>query len=107
MKNSTRSQVESNIQEMASKDPAFRSELLSNADGALEKLFGGKLPSGVNVQVHEEGPNDIHIVLPAQGQAAAPSGAVQPHAYCSHPGGQSWSSCGYELSCYGPTCNSN
>jgi hypothetical protein len=71
-------------------------------------LFGGKLPGNVCVHVHEESPNDLHIVLPSTTAAAAPSGgAVQPHAYCSHPGGTSWSSCGYELTCYGPTCNSN
>jgi hypothetical protein len=106
MKSTIRKQAEENLQEMAAKDPAFHKELLNNPDAAIEKLFGGKLPSGVKVHVHAEGPNDIHLVLPAA-PSAAPAGAVQPHAYCSHPGGHSWSSCGYELSCYGPTCSSN
>jgi hypothetical protein len=109
MKQSTRSQAEENVRSMAAKDPNFRSELLKDPNGTLSKLFGGKLPDGVSVKVHEEGPNEIHLVVPAAGSGAAPQsgGAVQPHAYCSHPGGGSWSSCGYELTCYGPTCNSN
>jgi hypothetical protein len=104
-----RSQAEENVRSMAAKDPNFRKELLSDPNGTLAKLFGGKLPDGVSVKVHEESPNEIHVVVPAAGGGAQASdgGAAQPHAYCSHPGGGSWSSCGYELTCYGPTCNSN
>jgi hypothetical protein len=107
MKSSVRDTAEENVRSMAAKDPAFRKELTSNPTGALEKLFGGKLPGNVKVHVHQESPTDIHLVLPAQGSAKQESGGAQPHAYCSHPGGGSWSSCGYELTCYGPTCNSN
>jgi hypothetical protein len=100
--------AEENVRALAAKDPNFRKELVSDPNGALAKLFGGKLPEGVKVKVHEESPNEIHLVLPAQGAAAPKAGgAAQPHAYCSHPGGGSWSSCGYELTCYGPTCSSN
>ncbi len=107
-----RSQAEENVRSLAAKDPNFRQELLSDPNGTLAKLFGGKLPDGVKVTVHEESPNEIHLVVPAAGggapqQEGGAGGAVQPHAYCSHPGGGSWSSCGYELTCYGPTCNSN
>ena len=42
--NDRRTSVESRIREMAAKDPKFRSELQSNPNGALEKLFGGKTP---------------------------------------------------------------
>jgi hypothetical protein len=107
LKLDVRTAAEQNLREMAAKDPQFRSDLLKNPSGTLEKLFGGKLPGGVTVAVHEETPNQIHIVIPQTGTGAPASGAAaQPHAYCSHPGGGSWSSCGYELTCYGPTCNS-
>jgi hypothetical protein len=106
MKLDIRNVAEQNLRDMASKDASFRSELIKNPTGALEKLFGGKLPEGVNVHVHEETPSEVHIVLPAIG-TGAPAKSPGPLAYCSHPGGGSWSSCGYELSCYGPTCSSN
>jgi hypothetical protein len=103
-----RNEAELNLRDMAAKDPQFRSELLKNPTGTLEKLFGGKLPAGVSVAVHEETPNQLHIVLPSITTGAPAAGAAaQPHAYCSHPGGTSWSSCGYELTCYGPTCSSS
>jgi hypothetical protein len=103
-----RNAAEQNLREMAAKDPQFRSDLIKNPTGTLEKLFGGKLPGGVSVAVHEEAPNQLHIVLPPTTGTGAPAGAAaQPHAYCSHPGGTSWSSCGYELTCYGPTCSSS
>lgn len=104
-----RNQAEQNVRSMAAKDPNFRKELLSDPHGTLAKLFGGKLPDGVSVKVHEESGDEIHLVIPpaSAGTQAGAGGAVQPHAYCSHPDGKSWSSCGYELTCYGPTCNSN
>ena len=107
MKVDIRNTAEQNVRDMAAKDPNFRSELIKNPTGTLEKLFGGKLPEGVSVAVHEETPTQLHIVLPPTGTGAPAGGPVQPHAYCSHPGGTSWSSCGYELTCYGPTCSSN
>lgn len=104
----TRYAAEDNIRKLAAKDPSFRQELISNPSGAVEKLFGGKLPGNVKVHVHEEKPGEVHIVVPAAAASkAAPGGAAQPHSYCSGGDGHSWSSCGYELTCYGPTCNSN
>lgn len=96
----TRDSVEQRIIEMAQKDPQFRKELSSNPSQALSKMFGGDLPSNVNFQVHEEDPNTVHLVLPA----ATDAGSAASTTYCNQDGGKSWSSCGYELSCYGPTC---
>lgn len=99
--NERRTSVESRIREMAAKDPKFRSELVNNPNGALEKLFGGKLPEGTKIQIHEEAPNTVHLVLPP----AETENKVADLSTCynSNSGG-SWCSCGYELSCYGPTC---
>ena len=104
-----RDQAEANIRRMIAADPDFRRALLEDPTGTLGELFGGRFPEDVNVHVHEETPNDVHLVVPAvgAGRDADAAGGVQPHSYCSHPGGGSWSSCGYELTCYGPTCNSS
>jgi hypothetical protein len=101
MASERRSSVESKIREMAAKDEKFRSELVSNPRGALEKLFGGKLPEDTKIHIHEETPNSVHIVLSPQ--ETANKSVDLSTCYNSNSGG-SWCSCGYELSCYGPTC---
>ncbi len=98
----TRSSVEQRLAEMAQQDPQFRSELKQNPKAALAKMFGGDLPDNVNVLVHEEDPNTVHLVLPAADANANSTSAAT--TYCNGGSGHSWSSCGYELSCYGPTC---
>ncbi|HEX2210556.1 MAG TPA: NHLP leader peptide family RiPP precursor [Longimicrobium sp.] len=107
MAHQARRQVEEGLYALAERDPEFRARLTSDPKGALSQLFGGQLPEGLNVQVHEEDPNTIHIVLPnrtpVQGSDALGKAAV---TYCTGCSG-SWSTCGYELTCYGPTCNSD
>lgn len=49
----------------AVKDDAFRARLLKDPRAAIEKEFGGKLPDGVTVRVHENSASEIHLVLPA------------------------------------------
>jgi hypothetical protein len=105
MKHNVRQTAEDNIRDMAARDPNFRANLLSDPRGALSQVFGGNIPDDVKIKVHEEKPDEIHIVLPAA--ASAPSGEAQATSYCSGNGGGSWSSCGYELTCYGPTCHSD
>src|ERR1700693_5725248 len=94
-----RNDVEENLRNAVAKDPALRAQLKNNPKETLEKLFGGKLPPGTKIAVHEESANEVHIVLPAA-QAGPPgtSGHRGPI-----PMG-SWSTCGCELSCSGPTC---
>lgn len=99
-KNSLRSSVEERLAAIAQNDPGFRQELIANPNATLAKMFGTDLPSGVKVQVHQEDDNTVHIVLPAMKESAVSSADT---TYCNQ-GGASWSSCGYELSCYGPTC---
>ena len=48
----------------AVKDEAFRQHLLNNPKLALERELGLAFPQGVTVQVHEEGPTILHLVLP-------------------------------------------
>ncbi|HEX5869378.1 MAG TPA: nitrile hydratase subunit alpha [Longimicrobium sp.] len=111
MAHESRKQVEQGLYELAQRDPEFRNRLTTDPKGALSQLFGGELPEGLNVQVHQEDANTVHIVLPNTTPVAgtgARADAVGSAAvtYCSGCSG-SWSTCGYELTCYGPTCSSS
>jgi hypothetical protein len=59
----------------AMKDEAFRQQLLSNPKETLEHDLGITLPQGVTVQVHEDTPTNLHLVLPMQ---AVQSAAGEP-----------------------------
>ena len=103
---SVKAGVMERLQDLAIKDEGFRNELKQDPKGALSKMFGGRLPEDINFHVHEDDPGNIHIVLPSTPKLPN-NAASMPHAWCSNPSGHSWSSCGYELSCYGPTCSSD
>ena len=53
------------------KDKALRQEMLSNPKAVIERELGVKLPAGLQVQVHVNSPETLHIVLPADVDAAA------------------------------------
>lgn len=97
--------IERRLGELATKDDQFREELKSDPGGTLTKLFGTRLPEHLNFQVHEEDPNTVHIVLPGK-QQLPEDAASRPHAWCPDSS-HSWESCGYNLTCYGPTCGSD
>ena len=48
----------------AMKDEAFRQELLANPKAVLEHELGITIPPGLTIQVHEETPTTVHLVLP-------------------------------------------
>ncbi len=48
----------------AMKDEAWRQELLTNPKTPIERELGITLPQGVTIQVHEDTPTTIHLVLP-------------------------------------------
>ena len=48
----------------AMKDETFRQHLLNNPNQALERELGLTFPQGVTVQIHEETPATLHLVLP-------------------------------------------
>jgi hypothetical protein len=53
------------------KDEALRREILRNPKAVIERELGIKLPAGMTVQVHVNTPDTLHIVLPADVDAAA------------------------------------
>ncbi|HOW27328.1 MAG TPA: NHLP leader peptide family RiPP precursor [Elusimicrobiota bacterium] len=46
-------------------DAAFKKALLADANAAIEKELGAKLPAGLTVKVVEDSANMVHLVLPA------------------------------------------
>jgi hypothetical protein len=62
--------LQEQVMARAMKDEVFRQELLNNPNKALERELGITLPKGVNVQVHEDTPTTVHLVLPLQSHYA-------------------------------------
>jgi hypothetical protein len=61
--------VETKVFNRAMQDPAFRAQLLSDPRAALESL-GAEVPAGFQLNVIEETPNSLYIILPAAGGGA-------------------------------------
>ena len=59
------SQAKERIIKKALTDPAFRKALLADANSAIEKELGAKLPAGVKVKVVEDSASQVHLVLHA------------------------------------------
>ncbi len=57
----------------AVKDEAFRQHLLNNPKQTLEREFGLTFPPGVSIQMHEQTPATLHLVLPMK----SPAGELQ------------------------------
>jgi hypothetical protein len=49
---------------IAMHNQAFREELLSNPKETLERELGISFPQEVEIEVHEDTPTTIHLVLP-------------------------------------------
>ena len=58
--------LQEQIMARAMKDDAFRQQLLSNPMGVLERELGITLPQGMTIQVHEDTPTTVHLVLPPE-----------------------------------------
>jgi hypothetical protein len=53
---------------IAMNNEGFRQQLLDDPKDALAHELGLSLPQDVNLQVHEQTPTTIHLVLPARVQ---------------------------------------
>jgi hypothetical protein len=60
-----RDEFEARVNERASRDSAFRNELVANPKVVLEREFGTKTPDGVNIQVVTETEDTLYLVLRA------------------------------------------
>jgi len=60
----SRHQFQSLIIERAWKNPEFKREFTANPKATIEKYTGQKLPDNLNVAVHQEDANTMHITIP-------------------------------------------
>lgn len=60
-----RPQIEKQLVEKATQDPAFRQSLKSDPRLALEKELGIKVPSAMKLEIIEESADSLCLVLPA------------------------------------------
>ena len=56
--------IQEQIIARALKEEAFRQELLSNPQAAIERELGIRIPQGVTIEVHQDTPTTLHLVLP-------------------------------------------
>ncbi len=61
-----RQQIEETLVTKALQDDAFRQQLLSNPNSALEAELGQPLPGGIQLRVVEETPDTLYLVLPTK-----------------------------------------
>ncbi len=60
----TRRELETALIQKCWKDPAFRREIIADPRGTLEKYTGHKVSEAVNIYIHEEDGNTIHLSIP-------------------------------------------
>jgi hypothetical protein len=88
---SFRNELNEKIIERAWKDEAFKEKLLKDPKAALLQM-NPNLPKELNIQVHEESPKTIHLVLPSDPAKSKLSddeldsvvGAGGSDSYCDH-----------------------
>ena len=60
----TENEMRARVVEMAAADDGFRAQLMADPKAALRDALGVSIPDGFRVEVHEEGANVAHLVLP-------------------------------------------
>ena len=63
----TPNELRTHLADKAASDADFRARLLDDPEGAIGDELGVTLPAGFKVEVHEEGADVAHIVLPSSG----------------------------------------
>jgi len=69
-------EMETRLIKKAMEDEAFKCELISNPKTAIEKELGQKWPEAVDIEVLEQTPNKIYLLLPLDRNAIAPQGEL-------------------------------
>jgi hypothetical protein len=72
----------------AQQDPAYRQALLADPRAALEQAFGHELPPNLRVQVIEQAPDTIYLLLPPAAQASGELSEAELDAVAGGLGGQ-------------------
>jgi hypothetical protein len=61
---SKRQEIEQKIILKAQEDAGFKQELIENPKAAIQKVLGLEVPPAIDVQVLEESPTKLYLVLP-------------------------------------------
>jgi nitrile hydratase alpha subunit len=92
-----RSQMEARVIERAIRDESFRQQLVEDPHTALQQVLGVSLPGSVSIEVLEETPGTMYLVLPP---AEAGSRELSEQEVASVAGGGiTWSSASNQRSC--------
>ena len=60
----TAQQMHARIVDKATEDEEFRSRLLSDPKGAIERELGVTIPASMSIAVHEDSAETVHLTLP-------------------------------------------
>jgi hypothetical protein len=82
-----RSEAEHRLIMKAWEDESFRQELLTNPKAVYVREFGHEVPEGFEIQVIEETPGTIKMVLPRNPAPAAAEGELSDEALEAVAGG--------------------
>ena len=85
----TRQQLEAQLIDRTMKDETFRQELLRDPKGVFARELGMNMPEHITVQVLEESPSTVYLVLPAPVSGV---GAVMSDAELENVAGGGWTS---------------
>ena len=61
-----RMEILNSVMEKAGEDASFREALLADAKSAISQEFHLTLPDGLEIKVHENDGNTVHLPLPAK-----------------------------------------
>ncbi|MFB2982835.1 NHLP leader peptide family RiPP precursor [Microseira sp. BLCC-F43] len=83
----TRFEFERQLIERALEDENFKQELLSNPKAVYAKESGEKLPTDLEIEVIQETPNKVYLVLPNNPASTATEGELSEEALEAVAGG--------------------
>jgi hypothetical protein len=92
-----RSDMEARVVERAMKDESFRSQLIADPHVALQQVLGVSLPGTVRIEVVEETPGTMYLVLPPAETGSRELSEEEVGAVAG--GGITWSSSSNQCSC--------
>ncbi|MBD2131924.1 NHLP leader peptide family natural product precursor [Sphaerospermopsis sp. FACHB-1094] len=87
---SKRSEFENQLVIKAYEDEAFRQQLLADPKTIYEQELGTNIPDSFKIQVVEELPNTIYMVLPRKTEEVGAEGELSDEALEAVAGGRRW-----------------
>lgn len=100
--------LEAQVIERAGKDPQFRDQLKQDPHGTVSRDFGVQVPQDITLEILEETPTKVYLVLPAS--PAQRGQELSGEELEAVAGGWSGTDCGaacdpnYTRNCTGPGC---